>query len=510
MASSDARLPHTLWQVRNYSFPDKVRNIEHFYRKHAPNFKVFIDDACHMPENWYQTYAAPPQWGNAGNSNWASKYAAAGFIPAMIYDSPFVTDDWKQASASLVVLFARQYAAGPAIAQQQCLQRLRERSSAWQATNGSRHFFVFTDSRGPCCLDGKYKDVDFLNHHIIGPHGEVYDDDKPFFRRGGGPPLRCFDSQKDVNIPTPNIHFPRTGYAKNLHPKSVSSGESPRTLLMFAVGWNYGTRMRLFDIYHNDSEVFVRRKRDYNDYIRHLKIAKFCPVIGGFSQWTPRLAEVMYFDCVPVILTKEWLLPWSDILDWDSFSIRIEPTEANLLGLKDKLKTLDYQKMVKGVRAVKQALWYQLGSYQGTGMLPLLLYQMHYVLSFPQTSQVQVRQTFNDVETDRDYDVGLPNVTQQKAHRVTSRAGLAIVGTHGVREDWVCRTPDGYMCFCYEQHKKEKKYIPGYRTSSTLKITGYRTSSAQKKLGYRASSTQKKTGYRASSTQKNPHLPQLV
>lgn len=37
-----------------------------------------------------------------------------------------------------------------------------------QATNGSRHFFIFTDSRGPCCLDGKYKDVGFLKHHIIG------------------------------------------------------------------------------------------------------------------------------------------------------------------------------------------------------------------------------------------------------------------------------------------------------------------------------------------------------
>ena len=70
-------------------------------------------------------------------------------------------------SASL----AARDAGGPAIVQQQCLQRLAARSEAFRATNGSRHFFIFTDSRGPCCLDGKYKDVDFLRHHIIGCAG---------------------------------------------------------------------------------------------------------------------------------------------------------------------------------------------------------------------------------------------------------------------------------------------------------------------------------------------------
>ena len=28
--------------------------------------------------------------------------------------------------------------------------------------------------------------------------------------------IRCFDAAKDVNIPTPNIHFPRTPYASPL------------------------------------------------------------------------------------------------------------------------------------------------------------------------------------------------------------------------------------------------------------------------------------------------------
>eukprot|EP00962_Isochrysis_galbana_P046508 scaffold18736_cov124-Isochrysis_galbana.AAC.1 len=102
-----------------------------------------------------------------GDESWPAKYAAAGFIPHMVSLSPFVTTDWRLASAHLVVSFARSYAGGPAIIQQQCLRRLALRSEPFRATNGSRHFFIFTDSRGPCCLDGKYKDVDFLRHHII-------------------------------------------------------------------------------------------------------------------------------------------------------------------------------------------------------------------------------------------------------------------------------------------------------------------------------------------------------
>ena len=52
--------------------------------------------------------------------------------------------------------------------------------------------------------------------------------------------IRCFDAAKDVNIPTPNIHFPRTPYASPL--PAVTS--TARPLLLFYAGWNYDTRAR--------------------------------------------------------------------------------------------------------------------------------------------------------------------------------------------------------------------------------------------------------------------------
>ena len=69
-------------------------------------------------------------------------------------------------------------------------------------------------------------------------------------RRGKGPKIRCFDKSKDVNIPTPNIHFPRTPYAPPL--TALPSTAPERPLLLFYAGWNYGTRMQLVELYSSD------------------------------------------------------------------------------------------------------------------------------------------------------------------------------------------------------------------------------------------------------------------
>ena len=55
---------------------------------------------------------------------------------------------------------------------------------------------------------------------------------------------------------------------------------------MFYAGWNYGVRMELVGLYKDDSEVLVRQSVPPDEYITRILSAKFCPVCGGFSQWT--------------------------------------------------------------------------------------------------------------------------------------------------------------------------------------------------------------------------------
>ena len=111
----------------------------------------------------------------------------------------------------------------------------------------------------------------FRAHHIIGPHGEP-PAQKPWFRLGTGPPLACFDAAKDIGIPTPNIHFPRTPFAKPLLAPTSQAAAAlvraapPRRLLLFYAGWNYGVRMELVRMYEHDEEVVVRRRVTKKQY----------------------------------------------------------------------------------------------------------------------------------------------------------------------------------------------------------------------------------------------------
>ena len=284
---------------------------------------------------------------------------------------------------------------------------------------------------------------------------------------------------------------------------------------MFYAGWNYGVRMELVGIYKSDPEVHVRQSVPPTEYIEHILEAKFCPVrssylsreppsalgawparaaacretaellvarrlvpqvCGGFSQWTPRLAEALYYECVPIILSPMMLPPWSKVLDWSKFSVRMDPSRQNLLGLKAHLKTLDHAAMLRGVRAAKHALTYRLDSYVGDDMLPLLLWEMHKVarVPVPPYPGLTVRQLANDIVTDKDYDVGLKNVQSQRAHDVRASASVSLTSSSdGTTEVWDCTTKDGYMCGCRKQKKGKGKGGKGAGKGGAMRGKGH-------------------------------------
>ena len=107
----DAPLLHS---IENITYPAQYQALRRFYAGPAAGFKVYLDDACALPSDWKSTWDHPRQWGLTGNKNWATKYGAQGFIPHMLSLSPFVTTDWRQASASIAVVFARQFAGASA------------------------------------------------------------------------------------------------------------------------------------------------------------------------------------------------------------------------------------------------------------------------------------------------------------------------------------------------------------------------------------------------------------
>ena len=72
-----------------------------------------------------------------------------------------------------------------------------------------------------------------------------------------------------------------------------------------------------------------------------------------------------------VLLSPRMLPPWSGLLEWNRFSVRIDPTKANLRHLGAHLGALDHTKLLAGVRAAKHALTYHLDGYTGRECVPI-------------------------------------------------------------------------------------------------------------------------------------------
>ena len=72
-----------------------------------------------------------------------------------------------------------------------------------------------------------------------------------------------------------------------------------------------------------------------------------------------------------VLLSPRMLPPWSGLLEWSRFSVRIDPTKANLRHLGAHLGALDHTKLLAGVRAAKHALTYHLDGYTGRECVPI-------------------------------------------------------------------------------------------------------------------------------------------
>merc|ERR1712190_694775 len=71
-------------------------------------------------------------------------------------------------------------------------------------------------------------------------------------------------------------------------------------------------------------------KRDV-DYWKTLQRTKFAVHIHGASPFSARLFEIIVAGAVPIIIAPGYVLPFEDFLDWDQFSIRVEPSEVHRL-----------------------------------------------------------------------------------------------------------------------------------------------------------------------------------
>ncbi|KAH7533542.1 probable glycosyltransferase At3g07620 [Ziziphus jujuba] len=158
-----------------------------------------------------------------------------------------------------------------------------------------------------------------------------------------------FNPKKDASFPEINL---QTGEITSL---TGGLPLSNRSILAFFAGAMHGRiRPALFQHWkENDVDIQVYEKLpegiSYHDMMRK---SKFCICPSGHEVASPRIVEAIYAECVPVLVSQHYIFPFSDVLNWDSFAIKVSVSE--IPKLKEILMGISEDEYVRMQQRVKQ------------------------------------------------------------------------------------------------------------------------------------------------------------
>ncbi|KAI3708199.1 hypothetical protein L2E82_37343 [Cichorium intybus] len=162
-----------------------------------------------------------------------------------------------------------------------------------------------------------------------------------------------FNPRKDASIPEINLQRDDT--------TTVTGGQPPsnRTTLGFFAGGQFHGKIRplLFQHWKDKDEDIQLYERVPNNvsYLEMMKTSRFCICPSGFEVASPRIVEAIYAECVPVLISQNYVLPFSDVLNWDSFSVQVSVSEIpNLKRILLGISEDKYKKLHENVKKVQR------------------------------------------------------------------------------------------------------------------------------------------------------------
>ncbi|XP_049370648.1 probable glycosyltransferase At5g03795 [Solanum verrucosum] len=158
-----------------------------------------------------------------------------------------------------------------------------------------------------------------------------------------------FNPQKDVSLPEINLKTDDT--------IGIIGGPSPSrrsTLAFFAGGLHGAIRNNLMQQWKGkDQDVLVYEELPPGkSYETMLKNSKFCLCPSGYEVASPRVVEAIYAECVPVLISDGYVPPFSDVLNWNAFSVKV--AVEDIPNIKKILMSISQTQYLRMQRRVKQ------------------------------------------------------------------------------------------------------------------------------------------------------------
>jgi len=86
-----------------------------------------------------------------------------------------------------------------------------------------------------------------------------------------------------------------------------------------------------------------------------MRKSKYCICPSGYEVASPRIVEAIYLECVPIIISNNYVLPFSDVLNWKAFSVQVEVKDIpNLKKILLSISPRQYIRMQRRVKMVQR------------------------------------------------------------------------------------------------------------------------------------------------------------
>ncbi|KAG0601613.1 hypothetical protein M758_11G126000 [Ceratodon purpureus] len=212
---------------------------------------------------------------------------------------------------------------------------LRHKYSFWNRSGGADHFMLSCHDWGPAITRSN---IDLGTRAIR---------------------VLCNANTSEGYVPWKDASLPEINLVGGHIPAELGGPPAKdRPHLAFFAGRDHGpVRPQLFKYWEGkDDDVIVYQWLPENlDYHKLMKTSRFCICPGGYEVNSPRIVEAIYNECVPVIIADSFVLPFSDVLNWEAFSLHVKESDIpNLKIILQNVTMENYTTMQKKVSQVQR------------------------------------------------------------------------------------------------------------------------------------------------------------
>ncbi|KAI3943379.1 hypothetical protein MKW92_011027 [Papaver armeniacum] len=222
------------------------------------------------------------------------------------------------------------------------LDTIKAKYPFWNRTGGTDHFFTACHDWAPIMTRP------FMNGCIRAFCNSDVNDD--------------FVLGKDVPL-AETLVLSKSDLLKDIGGKPPSERQ---TLAFFAGNIHGYLRPILLKFWENkdpDMQIFGKMNSTVTakmNYVQRMKTSKYCISAKGYEVASPRVVEAIFFECVPVIISDNYVPPFFEVLDWESFAVFV--AEKDIPNLKEILLSIPEEKYIEMHKRVKKVqqhfLWH--------------------------------------------------------------------------------------------------------------------------------------------------------